>query len=118
MLLGTGVQNIEIDGGTDFDQIYASFGLGIKTKLTDRIVLSVEGKNTQYKMRGRICLKRIKLFLALQTLILRVIHFPIGQYRDQYSFIWGRRPGSLSELDRAYLQKFKGGFKVALGSRT
>jgi hypothetical protein len=35
--LGTGVQNIEIDGGTDFDQIYASFGLGIKTKLTDRI---------------------------------------------------------------------------------
>jgi hypothetical protein len=37
--LGTGVQNIEIDGGTDFDQIYASFGLGIKTKLTDRIVL-------------------------------------------------------------------------------
>jgi hypothetical protein len=24
--LGTGVQNIEIDGGTDFDQIYASFG--------------------------------------------------------------------------------------------
>jgi hypothetical protein len=25
--LGTGVQNIEIDGGTDFDQIYASFGL-------------------------------------------------------------------------------------------
>jgi hypothetical protein len=44
--LGTGVQNIEIDGGTDFDQIYASFGLGIKTKLTDRIVLSVEGKNT------------------------------------------------------------------------
>jgi hypothetical protein len=41
---GTGVQNIEIDGGTDFDQIYASFGLGIKTKLTDRI-LSVEGKN-------------------------------------------------------------------------
>jgi hypothetical protein len=23
----------------------------------------------------------------------------------------GRRPGSLSELDRAYLQKFKGGFK-------
>jgi hypothetical protein len=44
--LGTGVQNIEIDGGTDFDQIYASFGLGIKTKLTDSIVL--EGKNTQY----------------------------------------------------------------------
>jgi hypothetical protein len=35
--LGTGVQNIEIDGGTDFDQIYASFGLGIKTKLTDRM---------------------------------------------------------------------------------
>jgi hypothetical protein len=28
--LGTG-QNIEIDGGTDFDQIYASFGLGIKS---------------------------------------------------------------------------------------
>jgi hypothetical protein len=42
--LGTGVQNIEIDGGTDFDQIYASFGLGIKTKLTE--LLSVEG--TQY----------------------------------------------------------------------
>jgi hypothetical protein len=69
--LGTGVQNIEIDGGTDFDQIYASFGLGIKTKLTDRMY-SVEGKKPSIiLMRGRIyCLKRIKLFLALQTLIL------------------------------------------------
>jgi hypothetical protein len=42
--LGTGVQNIEIDGGTDFDQIYASFGLGIKLSLLQ--LLSVEG--TQY----------------------------------------------------------------------
>jgi hypothetical protein len=73
---------------------------------------SVEGK-TQYNFdAGRIyCLKRIKLFLALQTLILRVIHFPIGQYRISTVLFRGRRPGSLSELDRAYLQKFKGGFK-------
>jgi hypothetical protein len=41
----------------------------------------------------------------------RVIHFPIGQYRISTVLFRGRRPGSLSELDRAYLQKFKGGFK-------
>jgi hypothetical protein len=35
--------------GNDFDQIYASFGLGIKTKFSDRVVFFFcEGKNTQY----------------------------------------------------------------------
>jgi hypothetical protein len=47
--LGTGVQNIELMRGNDFDQIYASFGLGIKTKFSDRVVFFFcEGKNTQY----------------------------------------------------------------------
>jgi hypothetical protein len=34
--------------GNDFDQIYASFGLGIKTKFSDEWCTSIEGKNTQY----------------------------------------------------------------------
>jgi hypothetical protein len=45
----------------------------------------------------------------------RVIHFPIGQYGISTVLFRGRRPGSLSELDRAYLQKFKGGFKDCAG---
>jgi hypothetical protein len=37
-----------------------------KTKLTDRIVLSVEGKNTQYNFdAGKNLLKRIKLFFGV-----------------------------------------------------
>jgi hypothetical protein len=54
-------------GGTDFDQIYASFGLGIKTKLTD---CTLRRKKTQY-MRGKNLLsEEDKTVLALQTLIL------------------------------------------------
>jgi hypothetical protein len=41
-ILGTGV--IEIDGGTDFDQIYTSFGLGIKLSLLTVVLL--KEKNT------------------------------------------------------------------------
>jgi hypothetical protein len=85
--LGTGVQNIEIDGGTDFDQIYASFGLGIKTKLTQLYSPLKEKTPSIILMRGRILSEEDKTVFGVTDADFKVIHFPIGQYRDQYSFI-------------------------------
>jgi hypothetical protein len=112
--LGTGVQNIELDGGNDFDQIYASFGLGIKTKFSDRVVFSIEGKNTQYN------------FDAAKNLLSDADKTTFGVTDNDFSsnllsnwsvqgslqfYLGGRLPGTLSELDKAYQQKFKDGFK-------
>ncbi|UQD55039.1 hypothetical protein [Flavobacterium sp. K5-23] len=112
--LGTGVQNIEIDGGKDFDQIYASFGLGIKTKLTDRIVFSIEGKNTQYNFDAgkNLLTDGDKTTFGVTNADFQSSLLSNWSVQGSLQFyLGGRRPGTLSELDRAYLQKFKGGFK-------
>jgi hypothetical protein len=86
--LGTGVQNIEIDGGTDFDQIYASFGLGIKLSLLTGLYSPLKEK-TQYNFDAgkNLLSEEDKTVFGVTDADFRVIHFPIGQYRDQYSFI-------------------------------
>jgi hypothetical protein len=114
VIVGTGVQNIEVDGGNDFDQIYASFGLGIKTKFSDRIVFSLEGKNTQYN------------FDSGKNLLSNADKTTFGVTDNDFSsnllsnwsvqgslqfYLGGRQPGTLSELDKAYQQKFKDGFR-------
>jgi len=114
LTLGSGIQNLEIDGGEDFDQIYTNFGLGIKTKFTDRIVLNLEAKNALYN------------FNSGKTLLSNDDKTEFGvtdadfdkQLLSNWSvsaslqfYLGGRKPGSLTALDKAYLQKFKGGFK-------
>jgi len=112
--LGTGVQNIEIDGGDDFDQIYASFGLGIKTKLTDRVVFAVEGKNTQFNFNSGKNLLSAEDKTTFGVTDADFENNLLSNWSIQGSlqfYLGGRRPGTLSELDRAYLQRFKSGFK-------
>ncbi|WP_339888323.1 hypothetical protein [uncultured Flavobacterium sp.] len=112
--IGTGIQNIELDNNTDFDQIYANAAIGIKTKITDRIVFTLEGKNTAFN------------FNSGKNLLTEANKTALGVSDSDFSterlynwsanaglqfYLGGRKPGTLTELDKAYLNKFKGGFK-------
>ncbi|WP_418262108.1 hypothetical protein [Flavobacterium faecale] len=114
LVVGTGVQNIEIEGGEEYEQIYTSLGLGIKTKLSDRIVFTVEGKNTLYNFNaGRYLLTdadKTNFGVTNADFSSGLLSNWSVQGALQF-YLGGRKPGTLSELDRAYLQKFRGGFK-------
>jgi hypothetical protein len=114
LTLGSGVQNIEIKGGNDFDQIYSSLGLGFKTKLNDRLVFTVEGKYNRFNLN------------AGKDLLTEEDKTDFGVTNDDFStklltnwsaqaslqfYLGGRKPGTLNDLDRAYFEKFRKGFK-------
>lgn len=112
--LGSGIQNLEIDGGEDFDQIYTNFGLGIKTKFTDRIVLNLEAKNALYNFNsGKTLLSdddKTEFGVTDADFDKQLLSNWSVSASLQF-YLGGRKPGSLTALDKAYLQKFKGGFK-------
>ncbi len=113
--VGTGVQKTEIDAtSAKFEQVYASAGFGVKLELDKRVVLNVEAKNTTYK------------FNAGENLLVDADKTAFGVTDDDFSnerlsnwsvlgslqfYLGGRRPGVLTDLDEAYLNKFKGGFR-------
>ncbi|HSQ45811.1 MAG TPA: hypothetical protein VLM44_02715 [Lutibacter sp.] len=111
---GTGVQTQEIATGSKFEQIYAGLGLGFKVNLTDRIILALEGKNTMYNFNSAE-----NLLSPEEKTVLGVTSADFSNERlSNWSalaslqfYLGGRNPGELSNLDKAYLKKFKGGFK-------
>ena len=112
LTLGTGVQTLELEEGDSFDQIYASAGLGVKFKVGERTTFSLEGKNTLYNFNAGAYF----LTDAEQSLFglsgtdfsrERLNNWSI-QAAVQF-YLGGREPGTLTELDQAYLNKFRGG---------
>lgn len=113
LTLGTGIQNIEINT-EKLEQVYASIGLGFKLNLSKRAILAFEAKNTTYN------------FNAGSNLLSESNKEAFGVTNDDFFserlsnwavlgslefYLGGRKPGVLTELDQAYLDKFKGGFK-------
>lgn len=112
--LGTGIQTIETDFNDDLEQIYASAGLGIKFNLDKRIVFSLEGKNTTYNFNAgsNLLTDTDKANLGVTDADLSSERLSNWSVLGSLQFyLGGRRPGTLTELDQAYLNKFKGGFK-------
>tara|TARA_R110001583_G_scaffold43034_1_gene136806 strand:- start:14123 stop:16501 length:2379 start_codon:yes stop_codon:yes gene_type:complete len=113
LTLGTGVQKIEVNTN-NLEQIYGSVGLGFKFKIGNRAVLAVEGKNTTYNFNSGSNLltdsnKTVFGVSDADFLNERLSNWSVLGSLQFY--LGGRRPGILSELDTAYLNKFKGGFK-------
>lgn len=116
LTLGTGIQRIGIDGNEASETIYASGGLGIVFSVADRFTFTLEGRNTAYNDSpfrtlttedGRDVagidledfspgdLNNLSLGLALQV------------------YLGGRRPGTMSEIDREYANTFNREFTGA-----
>lgn len=113
VILGTGVQTIKTSFNTETESIFASAGLGFKINLSDRIVFNIEGRNTFYNFNAINSLMNLDEITSLGLVqessgsdklynwsALASIQFYLG----------GRQPNELSELDKAYIKKLKGGF--------
>ncbi|MGB5436968.1 MAG: hypothetical protein WBM98_13830, partial [Maribacter sp.] len=112
--LGTGVQSLELDSSDKLEQIYGSVGLGIKLNISPRAVFSLEAKNTTYNFNagGSLLSEENQAVLAVTDADFgrnRLYNWGIQGSLEFY--LGGRRPGTLTTLDQAYLDKFKGGFR-------
>lgn len=113
LTLGAGIQSIEMDGGLRNEHVFASGGLGITLKVADRFTFKLEGKNTAYNfnpVRNLLTAEeRTGLSLGEADFFNeRLSNWSIGTGLTVY--LGGRRPGTLTELDRAYAEAFTGGF--------
>ncbi|NRS90823.1 hypothetical protein HNQ02_003770 [Flavobacterium sp. 7E] len=114
LTLGSGVQNIAIKDGADFDQIYTSLGLGFKTKLTDRIVFTIEGKYNNYNFNAgeNLLTEQNKNDFGVTNADFETNGLTNWSAQASLQFyLGGRKPGTMSELDKAYYSKFSNGFK-------
>jgi len=112
--LGAGVQNIDVDNSGDFEQVYGSLGLGVKFNLAKRLVFTLEAKNTTYKFNSGVNLLSEEDKTDFGVTDSDFENERLSNWSAQGSlqfYLGGRKPGTLSDLDKAYLQKFKGGFK-------
>ena len=111
--LGAGVQSIQLEGMEKNEQIFATAGLGAKFNIGKRAVFALEAKNTMYNFNaGR------RLLTADDKTTFGVTDDDFESERlSNWSamaslqfYLGGRKPGSLTELDKAYLKSFSGGF--------
>lgn len=111
---GTGIQSIQLDTFATNKQIYLSVGAGIILSVGDRLTLSLEGKNTAYRFNsGRYLLtQQDKQDLGVQT-----SDFNLEELKNWSAlaslqlYLGGRRPGKMTELDKAYMNNFANGYK-------
>ena len=112
--LGTGVQSIEVNNNDKLEQIYASLGLGIKLNLSERVVFLAEGKNTVYNFNSAAHLLTSADKTAFGVTAADFSNNRISNWAVQGAlqiYLGGRNPGTLSELDQAYLNQFRGGLR-------
>ena len=116
LVTGVGVQRLELDGRAADDNIYGSGGLGLVLSAADRYTFFVEGRFTGYNhnpVRG--------LLTDADVTLLDISRADFGaQQQRNYSleagmsfYFAGRRPGDLTEVDKAYAEQFGNGFRGA-----
>jgi hypothetical protein len=114
LTLGSGIQTIEISNSDKFDQIYASLGLGLKLNISERVVFLVEGKNTMFNFNPAAHLLTSADKTAFGVADSDLSNHRLSNWAVQGAlqfYLGGRNPGTMSELDKAYLNQFRGGLK-------
>lgn len=119
LVLGTGIQNIEMDTFAPQKQIYLNAGLGITVSLADRYTLTLEARNTAYRFNTTRNLltdeDRTMLGLADEDLLIEELkNWSLAASLQFY--LGGRRPGKLSDLDKAYFNSLTGGLNGLRGT--
>jgi len=112
LTLGTGIQEIKMDDLMENQQIYLSAGLGLTIGLSDRFTLTLEGKNTRYRYSAvrNLMTDSERINLGIQN-----TRFPNEALRNWSAlaslqfYLGGRKPGEMTDLDRAYFDSFTGG---------
>ena len=112
LLLGTGVQNIELEGGNENSNIFASAGLGLTLSAADRFTFNIEGKNLLYNfnaVRDLITTDDQGTFGVdiNETAAERLNNWSVGANIAFY--LGGTDPNALTEVDLAYRDAFSDG---------
>jgi hypothetical protein len=117
LTVGTGVQTLSPDSLTKYKNIYVSAGAGLQFSLGDRLSLGVQALNTGFNDS------------PVRSLTSDTERRANGLSRADYSnellknwsvrtslilYLGGRRPGELSELDKAYLNNFSSGVSLPI----
>lgn len=109
--LGTGVQSIQLESEDKQEQIFATAGLGAKFNLGKRAVFALEAKNTVYNFNAgsHLLTDADKTTFGVSDTDFKTERLSNWSAMASLQFyLGGRRPGSLTELDKAYLKSFKG----------
>lgn len=124
LTIGTGVQSLQLAGGDDDEflkneQIYLNAGAGVTLSAADRYTLLLQANNTRYRFNPVQNLltpeDRTKLGIADGSFAQEELSNWSVQASLQF-YLGGRRPGELSELDKAYFQNLNGGFRGLQGT--
>jgi len=110
--LGTGIQEIKFNDFDDDKQIYLSAGLGLTIGIADRFILTLEGKNTRYRYDAVNNLTSLAERTSLGVENEVFANEALSNWSALASFqlyLGGRRPGEMSDLDKAYFESFNGG---------
>lgn len=111
--LGTGVQNFQFHRENQNkkpykeEQIFVSAGLGLKFNLSNRVVLALEGRNTMFNVNEEN--PYLKSQIKADKKDKRAYNWSALASLEFY--LGGRNPEKLTDLDIAYRNSFKGGFK-------
>ncbi|PKQ45326.1 hypothetical protein CSW08_08920 [Confluentibacter flavum] len=121
LTLGGGVQTLTFDiaavdaprNEQESKQIYANIGIGTQLRLGKRLFLNLEAKNTVFNMNPASVLyqegqdqSEIENWLGDNTTN-RMYNWSVLAGLQLY--LGGREPGEMSDLDKAYYNKFSGG---------
>ncbi len=109
--LGTGVQTIQLESQDEQEQIFATAGLGAKFNLGKRIVFALEAKNTVYNFNpgSQLLTDADKTTFGVSDTDFKIERLSNWSAMASLEFyLGGRKPGNLTELDRAFLNGLSG----------
>lgn len=112
--LGTGIQRLQLEDQDATEQIYASFGLGLRLALTNRINFLIEGRALGFQNNSVTNLLTTQDRDDLGILASNYVREDLLNFSAIAAlqiYLGGRKPGELSDLDQAYLNAYKNNFK-------
>ena len=117
LVAGTGIQSIALEGEDANKQIYLSGGLGLQLAIADRYTITLQGLRNSYRSNA---VQQLLGDDELNTLGLDPAEFDDTDYSSWAGraslllYLGGRRPGDVSDTDRAYAEQFERGFSLAI----
>ncbi len=121
LTLGAGVQKLKVNIAEEgfpevvrkSEQIYGNVGLGTQIRLADRVFLTLEGRNTIFNMNPADVLYREGANSGvggwLNDRTERMYNW--SALAGLQFYLGGQKPGTMTDLDKAYYDKFSGGMK-------
>lgn len=117
LTVGTGVQTFKPDSLATYKNIYVSLGGGLQFVVADRYTLGIQAVNTSFNDSP---VRNLTSVAERDATGLDVANYENEllknwSVRASLSFyLGGRRPGDMTELDKAYLNNFSGGLSLPI----